>query len=89
MAVLKEQVAEIVKNFRRSELDTGSSEVQIALLTYKIRDLTEHFQTHKKDHHGRRGLLKMVNKRKSLLTYIKSKDFDRYTHIIGELGIRK
>lgn len=89
MAISKTNVEEIIKQFRLSDLDTGSSEVQIALLTYKIKDLTEHFKRHDKDFHGRRGLLKMVNTRKRLLSYVKSKDFDRYQKIIGELGIRK
>lgn len=89
MAVTKTNTEEIIKKFRLSELDTGSSEVQIALLTFKIKDLTEHFKRHDKDYHGRRGLLKMVNTRKRLLTYLKGKDFDRYQKIIGELGIRK
>lgn len=89
MAFLKEQKAEVVKNFRKSELDTGSPEVQIALLTFRIKDLTLHFKEHAKDFHGRRGLLKMVNKRKKLLTFLKDKDFDRYTKVISELGIRK
>ena len=89
MAFSTEQTGDIVKRFRLSELDTGSSEVQIALLTYKIRYLTEHFKKHDKDHHGRRGLLTMVNRRKRLLVYLKDTDFDRYQKIIGELGIRK
>lgn len=89
MAFSTEQTSDIVKRFRLSELDTGSSEVQIALLTYKIRYLTEHFKKHDKDHHGRRGLLTMVNSRKRLLIYLKDTDFDRYQKIIGELGIRK
>ncbi|MCB0378855.1 MAG: 30S ribosomal protein S15 [Bdellovibrionales bacterium] len=87
--LLNEQKQEVIKNFRRSELDTGSSEVQIALLTYRIVDLTEHFKKHKKDHHGRLGLVKMVNKRRKLLDYLKRKNFDSYTKLIAELDIRK
>jgi small subunit ribosomal protein S15 len=89
MALLKEQVATVVKSFRRSELDTGSPEVQIALLTYQIKELTSHFQNHPKDFHGRRGLLTMVNQRKRHLAYLKNKDFNTYSKIIAELGIRK
>lgn len=81
--------AEIVKDNARSASDTGSPEVQVALLTARINELTPHFQTHKKDHHGRRGLLKMVNTRKSLLAYLKRKDADRYTALIQKLGLRK
>jgi len=81
--------AEIIKANARSASDTGSPEVQVALLTARINELTPHFQTHKKDHHGRRGLLKMVNTRKSLLAYLKRKDADRYTALIQKLGLRK
>ena len=81
--------AEIVKANARSANDTGSPEVQVAILTARINDLTPHFKTHMKDHHGRRGLLKMVNTRKSLLAYLKSKDADRYTTLIQKLGLRK
>ena len=81
--------AEIVKDNARSASDTGSPEVQVALLTARINELTPHFQTHKKDHHGRRGLLKMVNTRKSLLAYLKRKDAERYTALIQKLGLRK
>lgn len=80
---------ELVSRFGRGEGDTGSSEVQIALLTERINYLTEHFKLHKKDHHSRRGLLKMVGKRRRLLDYLKGKDIQRYRVIIGELGIRK
>jgi len=85
----REHVAEIVKANARSTTDTGSPEVQVALLTDRINELTPHFKTHLKDHHGRRGLLKMVNRRKSLLTYLKGKDADRYTALIQKLGLRK
>ncbi|WP_418320579.1 30S ribosomal protein S15 [Piscinibacter sakaiensis] len=81
--------AEIVKAHARSKGDTGSPEVQVALLTARINELMPHFKTHKKDHHGRRGLLKMVNTRKSLLSYLKAKDASRYTALIQTLGLRK
>jgi small subunit ribosomal protein S15 len=81
--------ADIVKTHARSAADTGSPEVQVALLTARINELTPHFKLHKKDHHGRRGLLKMVNQRKRLLSYLKDKDSDRYTALIGTLGLRK
>ena len=89
MALQQSQKQEIIKNFQRKELDTGSSEVQIALLTYRITDLTEHFKTHKKDKHGQRGLVKLVNKRRKLLDYLKKKNLDSYKKVISELGIRK
>jgi small subunit ribosomal protein S15 len=81
--------AEVVKTHARKEGDTGSPEVQVALLTTRINELTPHFKTHAKDHHGRRGLLKMVNQRKRLLAYLKAKDADRYTSLIQKLGLRK
>ncbi|HUG21143.1 30S ribosomal protein S15 [Piscinibacter sp.] len=81
--------AEVVKAHARGTNDTGSPEVQVALLTARINELTPHFKTHKKDHHGRRGLLKMVNARKSLLAYLKNKDAQRYTALIHNLGLRK
>ena len=81
--------AEIVKAHARGTGDTGSPEVQVALLTARINELTPHFKTHLKDHHGRRGLLKMVNTRKSLLAYLKETDADRYTALIQKLGLRK
>ena len=81
--------AEIVKDNARSAADTGSPEVQVALLTARINELTPHFKTHAKDHHGRRGLLKMVNQRKSLLSYLKIKDAKRYLALIAKLGLRK
>ena len=81
--------SEIVKSNARSANDTGSPEVQVAILTARINDLTPHFKTHLKDHHGRRGLLKMVNQRKSLLAYLKGRDADRYTALIQKLGLRK
>ena len=81
--------AEIVKTHARGAADTGSPEVQVALLTARINELTPHFKLHLKDHHGRRGLLKMVNQRKRLLSYLKGNDADRYTALIAKLGLRK
>jgi small subunit ribosomal protein S15 len=89
MAITKVQREQIIKKFQRSELDTGSSEVQIALLTYRINELTEHFKTHKKDVHSRRGLLGLVNQRRKLLSYIKTKDQKTYLTLISDLGLRK
>jgi small subunit ribosomal protein S15 len=89
MAIADLNTAEIVKSNARGPADTGSPEVQVALLTARINELTPHFKLHLKDHHGRRGLLKMVNKRKSLLSYLKAKDADRYTALIQKLGLRK
>lgn len=80
---------ETIERFKLHDSDTGSPEVQIALLTERIVQLTEHFKTHKKDHHSRRGLLMMVGKRRRLLNYVKNKDINRYRTIIGQLGIRK
>ncbi len=81
--------AEVVKAHARGASDTGSPEVQVALLTARINELAPHFKTHAKDHHGRRGLLRMVNRRKSLLSYLKGKDAQRYSALIGKLGLRK
>jgi small subunit ribosomal protein S15 len=81
--------AEVVKSNARGAADTGSPEVQVALLTARINQLTPHFKLHLKDHHGRRGLLKMVNQRKRLLSYLKDRDGDRYTALIAKLGLRK
>jgi len=81
--------ADVVKGNARSPAATGSPEVQVALLTARINELTPHFKQHLKDHHGRRGLLKMVNQRKRLLSYLKDKDADRYTALITKLGLRK
>ena len=80
---------EIISKYARSEGDTGSPEVQIALLTARINDLNEHFKVHPKDHHSRRGLLKMVGQRRNLLAYLKSKDIERYRTLIESLGLRK
>lgn len=89
MATSRTEKESVIKKFRRSELDTGSSEVQVALLTSRINELSEHFKTHKKDHHSRQGLLRMVNQRRRLLDYLKRKDLPKYSKLIGELGIRK
>lgn len=89
MSLTTAQKSDIVKANARGTADTGSPEVQVALLTARINELTPHFKTHAKDHHGRRGLLKLVNQRKSLLSYLKDKDADRYTALIQKLGLRK
>jgi small subunit ribosomal protein S15 len=89
MALMQSHKQEIIKSFQRKELDTGSPEVQIALITFRITDLTEHFKVHKKDKHGQLGLIKLVNKRRKLLDYLKRKNLDAYTKILGDLGIRK
>ena len=81
--------ADIIAKYKQSENDTGSPEVQVALLTARINDLQPHFKAHKADHHSRRGLIRMVNSRRSLLDYLKRKDADRYTKLIGELGLRR
>jgi len=79
----------IIKEYQKDVSDTGSVDVQIALLTARIRHLTEHFKTHKKDHHSRRGLLRLVSQRKKLLSYVKSNDINSYANLISRLGIRK
>ena len=79
----------IIKEYQKDASDTGSADVQIALLTARIRHLTEHFKTHKKAHHSRRGLLRLVSQRKKLLSYIKSNDINSYANLISRLGIRK
>lgn len=89
MGLVKEKKAEIIKKFGAKENDTGSTEVQIALLSERITQLTEHFKTHKKDHHSRRGLIILVSRRRRLLKYIKSKQVDRYKAVIEALGIRR
>lgn len=89
MPLFPERKKDIIQQFKRNENDTGSPEVQIALLTERINYLTEHFKTHKKDFHSRRGLLKLVGKRRRLLDYLKGKNFNRYKEIIDTLGIRK
>ncbi|ADK84266.1 ribosomal protein S15 [Desulfarculus baarsii DSM 2075] len=89
MVLTTEGKRELISKFARSEADTGSPEVQVALLSERIKYLTEHFKTHKKDHHSRRGLLKLVGQRRRLLNYLKHKDIERYRSVIKELGIRK
>lgn len=89
MSLLKQDKAEIVKKFARVANDTGSPEVQIALLTHRINDLNKHFQVNKKDFHSNRGLLKLVGQRKRLLAYLRKKDEDRYVQVIADLGLRK
>ncbi len=89
MALNAEQKQEIVKAHQRGTADTGSPEVQVALLTANISELTEHFNKHKKDHHSRQGLLRMVNKRRKLLDYLKGKDSKRYQDLIETLGLRR
>jgi len=80
---------DLIEQYKTHSTDTGSPEVQIALLTERINNLTEHFKTYKKDHHSRRGLLKLVGKRKSLLNYLKDKDIERYRNLLQRLGLRK
>ena len=89
MALNPQRKTELVEQFRTHDADTGSPEVQIALLTERIIYLTEHFQTHKKDHHSRRGLLQLVSQRRRLLDYLRRKDVERYRKVITALGIRK
>jgi small subunit ribosomal protein S15 len=89
MAITKERKAELISQFRRDEADSGSPEVQIALLTARINELTEHMRTHKKDFSSRRGLLKLVSQRSDLLKYLRETDRDRYLAVIGKLGLRK
>ena len=89
MTMTAEQKNEVINEFKQHEGDTGSPEVQIALLTTRITELTEHLKDHKQDHHSRRGLLKMVGKRRKLLDYLKGKDVNRYRTVIQRLGIRK
>ena len=89
MAVSTTQKAQVVADYQRKSGDTGSPEVQIALLTARIVDLTEHFKAHVKDHHSRRGLLRMVSKRRKLLDYLKSSSADKYRNVIDRLGLRK
>ena len=89
MPLVKEKKSELITDFRLHGTDTGSPEVQVAILTTRINYLTEHFKTHKKDHHSRRGLLKLVGRRRRLLDYLKQVDFGRYKSLIERLGIRK
>ena len=87
--ITKEKKEEIIKTFGRTEGDTGSPEVQVAILTARINDLNEHFKANPKDHHSRRGLLKMVGQRRVMLAYLKSKDIERYRALIEKLGLRR
>lgn len=89
MSLDQQNKADIVKEYQRSGSDTGSPEVQVALLSARISDLSEHFKTHKQDHHSRQGLLRMVNRRRKLLEYLKNRDIERYRDLIGRLGLRK
>jgi small subunit ribosomal protein S15 len=89
MPLTKEQKAELIGKYGRSANDTGSAEVQVALLTERINELTEHLRGHSKDHHSRRGLLMLVGKRRRLLRYLESSDLERYRSLVGELGIRR
>ena len=89
MALHPDEKAEIIEKFQRYEGDTGSPEVQIALLTERINSLQDHFSEHSQDHHSRRGLLKLVGRRRKLLAYLKKDDIERYRTLIGELGLRK
>lgn len=89
MAITKERKNELINEYKTHESDTGSPEVQIAVLTEEINNLNGHLRTHKKDHHSRRGLLKMVGKRRNLLTYLRNKDVSRYRELITKLGLRR
>jgi len=89
MSITAEKKQELIKTHARGSDDTGSPEVQVAILTERIVNLTQHFKTHAKDNHSRRGLLMLVNKRRSLLDYLRGKDADRYTGLIAKLGLRK
>ena len=89
MSINKEKKSEIINNFSRGESDTGSPEVQIAILTERISNLTGHFQTHKKDNHSRTGLMRLINQRKTLLTYLKKTNTSSYDALIDKLGLRK
>ncbi len=89
MALNQQQKADVVGEYKRTTTDTGSPEVQVALLTAQITGLSEHFRQHKKDHHSRQGLLRMVNHRRKLLDYLKNKDINRYRDLIGRLDLRK
>lgn len=89
MALTAETKKKIVEDYRLEDNDTGSPEVQVALLTYNINSLQEHFRTHGKDHHSRRGLIRMINQRRKLLDYLKGKDQQRYSSLIARLGLRR
>ncbi|MFQ5481740.1 MAG: 30S ribosomal protein S15 [Nitrospinaceae bacterium] len=89
MPLPKDKKTELIESFRQNDQDTGSSEVQIAILTGRLNYLNDHFKAHKKDHHSRRGLIKIVNRRRKLLDYLKREDLNRYQSIIQKLGIRR
>jgi small subunit ribosomal protein S15 len=89
MALTKEAKTALITDYRRGEADTGSPEVQVAVLTTRIQELTEHLRTHKHDHHSRRGLLQMVGKRRRLLEYLKGEDIERYRELVQRLGLRR
>ena len=89
MALTKEAKTALITDYRRGEADTGSPEVQVAVLTTRIQELTEHLRTHKHDHHSRRGLLQMVGKRRRLLEYLKGEDIERYRDLVQRLGLRR
>ncbi len=89
MALNQQQTSDIIGDYQRTKDDTGSPEVQVALLTARVIDLSDHFKEHKKDHHSRQGLLRMVNHRRKLLDYLKRKDINRYRELISRLGLRK
>ncbi|HEY9036494.1 MAG TPA: 30S ribosomal protein S15 [Pseudomonadales bacterium] len=89
MSLNAQEKAEIIKQYQQEASDTGSPEVQVALLSHNIDKLQSHFEGHKKDHHSRRGLIRMVNQRRKLLDYLKRKDVNRYTALIGKLGLRR
>jgi small subunit ribosomal protein S15 len=89
VSITPERKKDLIDDYRKHDADTGSPEVQIALLSERITNLTEHFKVHKKDHHSRRGLLKLVGQRRRLLNYLKRKDISQYRELIGRLGIRK
>lgn len=89
MALSTAEKAEVIEKYKQDQSDTGSPEVQVALLTTRIVQLTEHFKTHKHDHHSRRGLLRLVNQRRKLLDYLKGKNVDRYKELISSLGLRR
>lgn len=89
VSITTEEKKELIEQFKTHETDTGSPEVQIAILTKRIQNLTEHFKSHKKDYHSRRGLLKLVGKRKNLLHYVRNEDMNRYRELLKKLGLRK
>jgi small subunit ribosomal protein S15 len=89
MAITKDQKAKVIKKYAKGAMDTGSTEVQVALITQRINELNSHFELHKKDNHSRRGLLQLVSKRRSLLDYLRKSNLERYQKVVSELNIRK